>query len=97
MDVPMTGWKTKVGSYALAIGTACLSAADLAPDPTAAEWIRFSGKLLTGLGGALAAFGIGHKIQKGQVAIEQTIKEEGANKRMAAAPPPIASGSIVRR
>jgi hypothetical protein len=90
MEAPMTGWKTKVGAYALAIGTACLSASDIAPDPTAAEWIRFAGKLLTGLGGALATFGIGHKIQKGQTAIEQTIERINA-------PKPINSGSIVRR
>lgn len=62
--VPMKGWKTKWGAIILLAGQTVTGAADIAPDPTAAEWIRFAGKILTGIGTGLTAWGIGHKIEK---------------------------------
>jgi hypothetical protein len=60
----MSGWKTKYGTIAFGIGASLLAAADVIPEPTLVAWLKFAGTLLTGLGGATATFGIGHKIEK---------------------------------
>ena len=60
----MSGWKVKTGSIVGATGMALVGVGDVAPTPEMAVWVVFIGKLLAGLGGALAAFGLGHKIEK---------------------------------
>jgi hypothetical protein len=60
----MKGWKTKTGAALLAIGSVAPGIADACPNPEMATWILFAGKLLQGLGAALTAYGIGHKIEK---------------------------------
>lgn len=60
----MSGWKTKYGSIILITGTALLGAADVAPSMQIGEWMSFIGKIATGIGGGLTAYGIGHKLEK---------------------------------
>lgn len=64
VKIPMKGWKTRYGSILLTAGTVILGASDVVPDPTAKEWIKFAGTVITGVGTAMAAWGIGHKIEK---------------------------------
>jgi hypothetical protein len=73
----MTGWKTKVGTITLIAGTALMGAADVAPSMAVADWMTFVGKILTGVGGGLTAFGLGHKLEKNKpiVKIETTAKK----------------------
>ena len=60
----MSGWKTKYGSIFLGIGAGILGASDIAPSPELGEWMKFIGTLITGVGTATAAWGIGHKLDK---------------------------------
>lgn len=60
----MSGWKTKTGTVLLATGSILLGSADLVPAPTVMPWLKFIGTVLTGIGGSLTAWGVGHKIEK---------------------------------
>lgn len=60
----MTGWKSKTGAIAGAVGAALLAAVQVCPDPVLAEWLKFIGILLSGGGASLLGVGVAHKIEK---------------------------------
>lgn len=64
MEKSMKGWKTKTGAIIGAIGVTITGASEMVPIPEISPWLKFAGFLLTGIGGALATWGIGHKIEK---------------------------------
>jgi hypothetical protein len=63
-DQNMTGWKSKVGTITMAVGTTLLGASGVAPNPELGVWLQFAGTLITGFGTALLGWGIAHKIEK---------------------------------
>ena len=62
----MTGWKTKAGSIILSIGGVIVGSAEIAPVPGMVPWLKFIGFIVSGVGGALTVWGIGHKLEKAQ-------------------------------
>lgn len=69
MKESMKGWKTKYGSVALIAGQVLMGSADVAPEPSVSVWMSFIGKILTGVGGGMTAWGLGHKLEKNKVTI----------------------------
>lgn len=61
----ISGWKSKIGAIAFAVGTALVGASGVAPNPELEVWFKFIGTLITGFGTALLGYGIADKIEKG--------------------------------
>lgn len=78
----MTGWKTNTGASMIAVGGVLVSMADGCPISDLVYWIRLVGSAMVALGGALAAYGIGDKIDRGNLAAKadcKCIQREQAN------------------
>lgn len=63
----MKGWKTNTGAGMGAVGGVLVSMADSCPLTDLVYWIRFVGSILVALGGSLAVYGLGDKINRGNV------------------------------
>jgi hypothetical protein len=70
-EQPMSGWKTKLGAFLVAIGTVIVGSADLAPTPGMIPWLKFFGFIVGGVGTAFTVWGIGHKVEKNRSVIVQ--------------------------
>ena len=60
----MTGWKSKWGGLAGAIGAALLAMSQLAPDEDVKTWAQAIGTALAVGGASLLGVGVAHKIEK---------------------------------
>ena len=59
----MKGWKTKTGAILTTLGGVLVSSAESVSDEVGV-WLALAGKVLMAVGGPLAAWGLGHKIDK---------------------------------
>ena len=77
----MKGWKTNTGAAMVAVGGVLVSMADSCPATDLIWWIRLVGSIIMALGGSLGFYGIGDKIDRGNVASKadrkQIQREEG--------------------
>lgn len=64
MNEHMTGWKTKTGSFLLAIAGVIAGSSTVVPIPEAIPWIKFVSFIIGGFGTAFVAWGTGHKLEK---------------------------------
>jgi hypothetical protein len=64
----VTGYKTNTGAVLVAIGGVLVSMAEGCPISDLIYWIQMAGSLMVAIGGALAVYGIGDKIDRGNVA-----------------------------
>lgn len=65
----MTGWKSKYGGIAMAIGGALLACAQVVPEPVGESSslkliFMLAGTFLTVGGGSLLGVGVAHKVEK---------------------------------
>ena len=78
----MTGYKTNTGAAMFAVGGVLVSMAGGCPLPDWVYWIDMAGKILMALGGALGVYGIGDKIDRGNIAAtkdrQQKVDEGGS-------------------
>jgi len=66
----MGGWKVKTGSFLIAVGVVISGASEVVPVHEIGPWLKFAGYIVGGIGSAMAAWGIGHKIEKSATGIE---------------------------
>jgi hypothetical protein len=67
----MTGYKTNTGAVLVAIGGVMVSMAEGCPISDLVYWIKMGGSIMVAVGGALAVYGIGDKIERCNVAAKQ--------------------------
>jgi hypothetical protein len=60
----ISGWKTKAGLIAVALGGALIAGAKVAPSPELAIWLEFGGTIIFTLGGGLAGYGVADKVER---------------------------------
>jgi hypothetical protein len=60
----ISGWKTKTGVIATAVGGGLLAGAKMAPTPEIGLWMGFIGTILAAAGASLAGYGIADKVEK---------------------------------
>jgi len=63
----MTGWKTKTGSFLIAIAGVIAGSSTIVPIPEAIPWIKFVSFIVGGFGTAFVAWGTGHKLEKNRI------------------------------
>jgi hypothetical protein len=68
---PMSGWKTKLGSFLIAAAGVIGGSAEIAPYPEMVPWIRFIAFIVGGMGSAFLIWGIGHKLEKNRNVLVQ--------------------------
>lgn len=68
---PMSGWKTKLGSFLIAAAGVIGGSAEIAPYPEMVPWIRFIAFIVGGIGSAFLVWGIGHKVEKSRPVLVQ--------------------------
>lgn len=64
---PMTGWKTKLGSFLVAIAGTMAGASEIVPIEGAAPWVKLAAFVVGGVGSAFVAWGIAHKLEKNKI------------------------------
>ncbi|MFH0825290.1 MAG: hypothetical protein V2B18_21270 [Pseudomonadota bacterium] len=70
-----TGWKTNTGAGMVAVGGVLVSMADSCPLTHLVYWIRLVGSIMVALGGSFAVYGLGDKIDRGNVAAKADRKQ----------------------
>ena len=61
---PMSGWKTKLGAFLIAVAATIKGSAGLIPSPDVVPWINWFAFIVSGVGGAFAVWGVAHKLEK---------------------------------
>jgi hypothetical protein len=60
----ISGWKTKTGVIATAVGGGLLAGSKMAPTDEIGLWMGFAGTIIATIGASLAGYGIADKIEK---------------------------------
>lgn len=72
--IHMTGWKTKTGSFLVAIAGVIAGSTTVIPIPEVIPWIKFVSFIFGGFGTALVAWGTGHKLEKNRTVFVESKK-----------------------
>ena len=67
----MSGWKTKLGAFLIAVAATIKGSAGLIPSPDVIPWINWCAFIVSGVGGAFTVWGIAHKLEKNNKVIVQ--------------------------
>jgi hypothetical protein len=68
---PMSGWKTKLGAFLIAVAATIKGSAEIFPSPDMIPWINWFSFIVSGVGGAFTVWGIAHKLEKNNKVIVQ--------------------------